>query len=1021
MTSRMEEILGALDDACVALDGDWRIVYANAEAARLAGESVEALIGLNHWEKWPELLGTRLEEEYRRVAREQTTAHFEHQLVFPEGREPLWLELRVHPSAQGGVILFFRDINARKQADALAAAHLRRETLIKRIAESALRAEQARTVLETAVAGLAEELGLDRCYYVLHDSARSVGTVICEWRRSDLPSVAGEYVLANYGDNISAFYQLGHIQVVDDANAPDLAAKIPLSKRLLDRVGLTALIRAPLSAGSAITALVGGMSDGPRVWTPEEIALVQVVASETAEVVQALQVQERNRRIAMVLQDALQPRIAHDVPGVSIDVYLKPALDEANVGGDFYDIFPVQQGRYAFVIGDVSGKGLEAAAQVSTVRNMLRAFLYQGASPSQAAAYLNDVVTANDLLVGFATLFVGVYDMRDRSLRYALCGHELPIVLSGDDVRTLETCGPPIGVGRGATYTENSIALMPGDLLALYTDGLSEAGPDWRTLLGSDGLTSILRRRFSNGQIEGMATGVVTDVAAFAEGRLRDDACLILMEWGEAEVLAAHSLTLIDHTQSRVSPTSPNTPQEPVPAVSLPIRPWGERHLDEQFRLLVESVADYAIFLLDPHGQIKTWNKGAERIKGYAASEIIGKHFSIFYTTEDVQRGHPLDELAIATAEGRYEEEGWRIRKDGSRFWANVVITALRDESGGLYGFAKVTRDFTERRRAEQHLRRSEERFRLLVQGVRDYAIFMMDPSGIVASWNEGAQRIKGYTPHEIVGQHFSRFYTPEDIVFGKPERELAIATAEGRYEEEGWRIRKDGSRFWANVVLTALKDESGGLYGFAKVTRDITDRRHAEEVRIQNMRDQISRSFLRDILYSVTEGRLRFCENDSELPARAPCRINDTEFDRFGLAGVRADVRSAATSLGISDQRLNDLVTAVSEAAMNAVVHAKSAQYSVCEHREAIQVWIKDYGNGIEISQLHRATLERGFTTEDSLGHGFWLMLHTCDRIWLHSSSAGTTLVLEQDTVPPDPLWLGQPRDVSQFVNFGV
>jgi PAS domain S-box-containing protein len=893
MTSRMEEILGALDDACVALDGDWRIVYANAEAARLAGESAEALIGLNHWEKWPHLVGSRLEEEYRRVAQGQGTAQFEHQVLVPDAPDPLWLEIRVHPSNQGGVILFFRDIGVRKQADAQAAGRLRRETLIKRIAESALRAEGPRPVLETAVAGLAEELGLDRCYYVLHDPARSVGTITCEWRRPDLPSFAGEYVLTEYAEDVSPFYQMGRLQVVDDTNAPGLGAKIPLSKQLLDQLGLTALVRAPLSAGSAITALVAGMTGGPREWKSDEMELIQAVASETAEVVQALQVQEKNRRIATVLQDALQPRIAHDIPGVSIDVYLKPALDEANVGGDFYDVFPVQQERYAFVIGDVSGKGLEAAAQVSTVRNMLRAFLYQGASPSQAASYLNDVVTANDLLVGFATLFVGVYDMRDRSLRYALCGHELPIVLSGDDVRTLQTCGPPIGVDRGVAYTENSITLLPGDLLALYTDGLSEAGPNWRTLLGSDGLTSILRQRVSSGQSEGMATGVVADVAAYAEGRLRDDACLIIMQWGDAEVLAAHSQTLIDHTQSRVSPILPNAPQEPVPLAPLPVRSWSERHVDEQFRLLVESVADYAIFLLDPHGQIKTWNKGAERIKGYAGSEIIGKHFSIFYTTEDVQRGHPLDELAIATSEGRYEEEGWRVRKDGSRFWANVVITAL--------------------------------------------------------------------------------------------------------------------------------KDESGGLYGFAKVTRDVTDRRRAEEVRIQNMRDQISRSFLRDILYSVTEGRLRFCEHDSELPARAPCRVDDTEFDRFGLAGVRADVRQSAISLGIHDQRLNDLVTAVSEAAMNAVVHAKSAQYSVCEHREAIQVWIKDYGNGIELSQLHRATLERGFTTEDSLGHGFWLMLHTCDRIWLHSSSAGTTLVLEQDTAPPDPLWLGQPRDVSQFVNFGV
>jgi PAS domain S-box-containing protein len=217
-------------------------------------------------------------------------------------------------------------------------------------------------------------------------------------------------------------------------------------------------------------------------------------------------------------------------------------------------------------------------------------------------------------------------------------------------------------------------------------------------------------------------------------------------------------------------------------------------------------------------------------MKGYAASEIIGKHFSIFYTAEDVQRGHPLDELSIAAAEGRYEEEGWRVRKDGSQFWANVVITALYDADRALCGFGKVTRDFTARRRTEQQLRRSEERFRHLVQGVRDYAIFMIDVDGNVASWNDGAQRLTGYEAHEIIGEHFSRFFTAEDLAADKPGHELVLAAAEGRYEVEAWRVRKDGSRFWANVVVTALKDDAGNLYGFAKVTRDFSERKATEE-----------------------------------------------------------------------------------------------------------------------------------------------------------------------------------------------
>ncbi len=246
-------------------------------------------------------------------------------------------------------------------------------------------------------------------------------------------------------------------------------------------------------------------------------------------------------------------------------------------------------------------------------------------------------------------------------------------------------------------------------------------------------------------------------------------------------------------------------------------------------KLLVDTVRDYAIFALDSTGHIITWNAGAKRLKGYDAREIVGRHFSIFYPKEAVASGYPKYELGIAAAEGRYEDEGWRLRKDGTRFWANVVITALRDDTGTLVGFAKVTRDLTERMRAEQALRRSEQRFRMLVQSVKDYGIFMLDPEGRVASWNGGAERIKGYTREEILGRHFSVFYPAEDLAKGKPETELAVAAETGRFEDEGWRVRKDGTTYWANAIITALCGEDGELIGFAKVTRDLTERRVAE------------------------------------------------------------------------------------------------------------------------------------------------------------------------------------------------
>ncbi|HSD43629.1 MAG TPA: PAS domain S-box protein [Burkholderiales bacterium] len=252
---------------------------------------------------------------------------------------------------------------------------------------------------------------------------------------------------------------------------------------------------------------------------------------------------------------------------------------------------------------------------------------------------------------------------------------------------------------------------------------------------------------------------------------------------------------------------------------------------DKIFRLLVDRIRDYALFVLDPDGRVVSWNAGARKIKGYEAEEIMGQHFSVFYTQEAIAKRWPWHELQMATMQGRFEDEGWRVKKDGSRFWANVVITALRDDNGHLLGFSKITRDLTDRRRQEEVLRESEERFRLLIEGVVDYAIFMLDPDGIITSWNAGAQAIKGYTRDEAIGSHFSLFYTPEDIQAGKPWEELAHAHKAGRAEDEGWRIRKNGEKFWARAVLNALHDSEGRLRGFAKITQDLSQRQHAHEL----------------------------------------------------------------------------------------------------------------------------------------------------------------------------------------------
>jgi PAS domain S-box-containing protein len=283
-------------------------------------------------------------------------------------------------------------------------------------------------------------------------------------------------------------------------------------------------------------------------------------------------------------------------------------------------------------------------------------------------------------------------------------------------------------------------------------------------------------------------------------------------------------------------------------------RPQDAPSDDGRYRLLIDSITDYAIYMLDLDGFVTSWNPGAQRFKGYTAAEIVGSHFSRFYVEEERQAGLPDQALRTAAREGRFERECWRVRKDGTRFWAHVVIDPIRTKDGELVGYAKITRDLTERKAAEEALRRSEEQFSLLVQGVTDYAIYMLDRDGHVSNWNAGAQRIKGYAPEEIVGRHFSQFYTPEDRAVGVPERGLRTAATEGRWEHEGWRIRKDGTRFWAHVVIDAIRDNAGEVIGFAKVTRDITERRDAQRA-LEEAREALYQSQKMDAIGQLTGG----------------------------------------------------------------------------------------------------------------------------------------------------------------------
>ena len=415
-----------------------------------------------------------------------------------------------------------------------------------------------------------------------------------------------------------------------------------------------------------------------------------------------------------------------------------------------------------------------------------------------------------------------------------------------------------------------------------------------------------------------------------------------------------------------------------------------------RYRLLVEAITDYAIFMLDPDGIVTSWNSGARRFKGYLAAEIIGKHFSAFYTEEDRRENRPKLALETASREGRFESEGWRVRKDGSRFWANVIIDPIRTPDGEIVGYAKITRDLSERRSAEELLRRSEEQFKLLVQGVSDYSIFMLDPEGVVTNWNPGAQRIKGYLPNEIIGEHFSRFYTEEDRENGVPEAALATAAKEGRIEMEGLRVRKDGSRFWANVIIDAIRDDSGKLIGFAKITRDVTEQKEAQRA-LEEARDSLYRAQKMEAIGQLTGGLAHDFNNlltgisgSLELMENHLAQGRFKDLDRYLSVAQTSSKRAAALTqrllafsrrqtLDPKPTNLNRLV-----ADMEELVRRTAGPDIATETVAAGGLWTAL----VDPNQLENALLNLCLNARDAMPDGGRLTIETANK-WLDARGA--------------------------------
>ena len=317
------------------------------------------------------------------------------------------------------------------------------------------------------------------------------------------------------------------------------------------------------------------------------------------------------------------------------------------------------------------------------------------------------------------------------------------------------------------------------------------------------------------------------------------------------------------------------------------------------YQRMIEEIQDYAIILMNEEGIIQNWNKGAQTIKGYTEEEIIGKHFSIFYFEEDIKQNLPQKLLNQAAEEGRALHEGWRKRKDNTRFWGSITISAVHDNANTIIGFCKVTRDLTDKKLADDTLRMSEERYHQMIAEVQDYAIILLSPEGIIENWNLGAEKIKGYTAQEAVGKRFEMFYTTEDREKGLATKLLQLAKETGKAAQEGWRVRKDGTRFWGTIVITALHGKSGNIIGFSKVTRDLTQQKLAEE-RIMAYTSEL------EIQNSELEQFAYVASHDLQEPLRKIQTFTDLIQENFD---DQAFVKSYFKKLDASAQRMSHLV----------------------------------------------------------------------------------------------------------------
>ena len=534
---RISEILESITDAFFALDQQWRFTYLNDQAEKLLQRQRHELLGKNIWDEFSDAVGSLFYTEYHRAVQDGVSVSFND--YYPA--LDLWFEVRAYPS-KDGISVYFHDISSRKKLEAeredlLAVTQTRaeREELLNKLGQIIRSTSDLETIQSSAAALLGQALNVDRCYYATYDLEKELVIVAPDWHTAELTSAQGIHKFTNTAAMFEELYGGSNTSVIPDVSTTDLSEQTKLNMK---QINIGSRLSVALVADSGLMATLSASTvQGPRKWTEQDISLMESVATQLKSGAESLRAQQREHRIAVQLQQALQPDLPGVVPGLSVVRYYEAALiDEAGVGGDFYDVFAIDKGCTALVVGDLSGKGLAAATQVSVCRSMLRAFLYTQPSLRQAVSSLNEVLMQHHLLSGFTTLFAGTYESGSRELRYVNCGQEPALVrrADGGPILYLGPTGPVLGMSEGAVYTEEVITLSVDDALAVFSDGLTEVGASRLEMLGIDGLAQVFNDRVEKlSQIPAEAAAELSDrmvskVVSMSVDGVRDDMCLLV-------------------------------------------------------------------------------------------------------------------------------------------------------------------------------------------------------------------------------------------------------------------------------------------------------------------------------------------------------------------------------------------------------------------------------------------------------------------------------------------------------------